>query len=72
MDEDLAKKLTDILNEKNININEILENFQANSSDENTNNTQSNNQFDAETLLKIQNLLKILKRIVMMNSCYVL
>ncbi len=60
MDEDLAKKLTDILNEKNININEILENFQANSSDENTNNTQSNNQFDAETLLKIQNLLKIL------------
>ncbi len=62
MDEDLAKKLSDILNEKNINLNEILENFQANSSNENTKNSEADTcQFDADTLLKIQKLLKLLK-----------
>lgn len=62
MDEDLAKKLSDILNEKNINLNEILENFQANSSNENTENPETNScQIDTETLLKLQKLFQLIK-----------
>lgn len=45
MNEDLAKQLSDILNDKNIDLNQILDNFKANSSGENTEsiNTQNSN-----------------------------
>lgn len=45
MNEDLAKQLSSILNDKNIDLNQILDNFKANSSGENTksNNTQNSN-----------------------------
>lgn len=41
MNEDLAKQLSSILNDKNIDLNQILESFKANSSGENTNNSEN-------------------------------
>ena len=47
MDSDLLKQLSDMLSEKDIDLNQILENFQSTSSDENTTNSQNDsNQFD--------------------------
>lgn len=82
MNEDLAKQLANILNDKNIDLNQILQNFKANSSEENTENTEeiknSENQsdtrnintenknfnleqFDINTILKMQKILKLIK-----------
>lgn len=49
MNEDLAKQLSSILNDKNIDLNQIIDNFKANSSGENTeNNTTQNNNSDPQ------------------------
>ena len=63
MDSDLLKQLSDMLSEKDIDLNQILENFQSTSSDENTTNSQNDsNQFDPEMLLKMQKLLSLLNK----------
>lgn len=63
MDPDLLKQLSDMLSEKDIDLNQILENFQSTSSDENTANPQNDsNQFDPEMLLKMQKLLSLLNK----------
>lgn len=76
MNEDLAKQLSSILNDKNIDLNQILDNFKANSSGENTdtqnnnnnqdsnsknqNNNSNSNQFDMDTILKMQKILSLM------------
>lgn len=68
MNEDLASQLSSILQEKNIDLNQLLDNFKNNTSEKNNNteNESSNasnstgSQFDAETLFKIQKLLSLL------------
>lgn len=68
MNEDLASQLSSILQEKNIDLNQLLDNFKNNTSEKNNNteNESSNtsnstgNQFDAETLFKIQKLFSLL------------
>lgn len=56
MDEDLLNKLSDLLSEKNIDLEQVLGNFQ-NSSDKNpSNETNSSSGIDMDTLLKIQKL----------------
>lgn len=63
MNEDLAKQLSGILNDKNIDLNEILENFKNNSSNENTEKKDTDSsQIDTSTLLKIQQLLNLLNK----------
>ena len=63
MDPDLLKQLSDMLSEKDIDLNQILENFQSTSSNENTTNSQNDsNQFDPEILLKMQKLLSLLNK----------
>lgn len=60
MDEDLLKKLSDLLSEKNIDLEQVLGNFQ-NSADENPpKETSSSSGIDMDTLLKIQKLAGIL------------
>lgn len=81
MNEDLAKQLSSILNDKNIDLNQILDNFKANSSGENTenNNTQNNNNnTDSDTQNQNDNsgfgqfdmntILKIQKLLSLMNN----
>ena len=63
MDPDLLKQLSDMLSEKDIDLNQILENFQSTSSNENTTNSQNDsNQFDPEILLKMHKLLILLNK----------
>ena len=63
MDPDLLKQLSNMLSEKDIDLNQILENFQSSSSDENTTNSQvDSNQIDPEMLLKFQKLLSLLNK----------
>lgn len=63
MDPDLLKQLSDILSEKDIDLNQILENFQSSSSDENTTNSKTDfSQIDPEMLLKLQKLLSLLNK----------
>lgn len=62
MNDDLAKQLSDMLSEKNIDLNSILENFKTNNSNENATDQQTNfDQIDTETILKIQKILSMLK-----------
>ncbi len=61
MDEDLINKLSEILADKNIDLNQVLENFQATSSNtENTDNVNNSSQIDTESILKIQKILNLL------------
>lgn len=61
MNEDLAKQLSSILEDKNIDLNQILDNFKANSSEENTQEKKNNfNQIDTNTLLKFQKIFSLL------------
>lgn len=63
MNEDLVKQLSDILNDKNIDLNQILENFKSSSSSENTENkTNTSDQIDTKTLLKFQQLFSLLNK----------
>lgn len=61
MDEELLDKLSSILSEKNININDILEDFQNNSSNETTSEkTNDFNNIDPAMLLKLQRIMNLL------------
>ena len=61
MDEELLDKLSSILSEKNININDILENFQNTSSSENASEeTNDFSKIDPATLLKLQKMMSLL------------
>ena len=61
MDEELLDKLSSILSEKNININDILENFQNTSSSENASEeTNDFSKIDPATLLKLQKIMSLL------------
>jgi len=61
MDEELLDKLSKILADKNIDLNQVLENFQAApSNSDKENNSSDNSQIDTEKLLKIQKLLTLL------------
>ncbi len=61
MDEELLDKLSSILSEKNININDILENFQNTSSNENASEeTNDFSKIDPATLLKLQKIMSLL------------
>lgn len=61
MDEDLINKLSEILADKNIDLNQVLENFQATSSNtENAANVNNSSQIDTESILKIQKILNLL------------
>lgn len=61
MDEELLDKLSNILSEKNININDILENFQNTSSNENASEeTNDFSKIDPTTLLKLQKIMSLL------------
>lgn len=63
MDPDFLKQLSSMLSEKDIDLNQILENFQSSSSDESTSNSQINfDQIDPEMLLKLQKLLSLLNK----------
>ena len=62
MDEELLNNLSQILSEKNIDINQIIENFQKNSSNEGQPNENTSSQFDPETILKLQKLTMLLKQ----------
>ena len=61
MDEELLDKLSKILADKNIDLNQVLENFQATPSENNEEHVSSDNsQIDTEKIIKIQKLLKLL------------
>lgn len=63
MDEDLAKQLSSILSEHNIDLQKVMENFKANSSEESTSSNQDDsNQIDTKTLLKLQKILSLLNQ----------
>lgn len=81
MNEELAKQLSSILNDKNIDLNQILDNFKANSSGENTenNNTQNNNNSQttdsknqndnsSSSQFDMNTILKIQKLLSLMNN----
>lgn len=60
MDEELMNKFSEILKEKNIDLNSVLENFNSNS--KNSSNTENksestNNDFDINTIMKIKKIL---------------
>lgn len=57
MDEDLLLKFKEILKEKNIDPNSILENMSSNQENSSQNNTENNN-FDINTFLKLKSLLE--------------
>ncbi len=60
MDEELINKFSEILKEKNIDLNSVLENFNSNSntpSNNNTNSEKNSNDFDINTILKIKKIL---------------
>lgn len=63
MDEELMNKFSDILKEKNIDLNSVLENFNSNStnssnnspnSEKKTENSSTTNDFDISTILKMK------------------
>ena len=60
MDEDLLNKLSDLLSEKNIDLKQVLGNFQDSSSENPSNETSNTSGIDMDTLLKIQKLAGIL------------
>ncbi len=66
MNEDLGKQLSDILADKNIDLNQILENFKNNSQEQNTQNETKQNesgifdQIDTDTFLKFQKIFNLI------------
>lgn len=66
MNEDLGKQLSDILADKNIDLNQILENFKNNSQEQNTQNETKQNesgifdQTDTDTFLKFQKIFNLI------------
>lgn len=59
MDEELMKKLSDILAEKNIDFNDILSTFNASDSSKSKN---ENSNINADSILKFQKLAKLLSQ----------
>lgn len=61
MNEDLASQLSSILADKNIDLNQILDNFKSESHEEN-NSKETNpfDQIDTDTLLKFQKLFSLM------------
>lgn len=57
MDEDLIKKLSDILAEKNIDFNDIINNFNSSNS---TQSEDENSNIDTDSILKFQKIAKLL------------
>lgn len=63
MDPDLLKQLSNMLSEKDIDLNQFLENFSGTSSSENTTSQHDEStQFDPEMLLKFQKLLSLMNK----------
>lgn len=64
MNEDLGKQLADILADKNIDLNQILDNFKNNSGQQNTQNENNQSeifdQIDTDTFLKFQKIFNLI------------
>lgn len=63
MDEELISKLSSILSEKDIDLNDIINNFKSNSSESTSNTSECKNDFnkiDPETLIKLQKIMNLL------------
>ena len=63
MDPELLNQISNLLSDKDINLNQILENFQTNTTDENTQNTsEEQTKIDPEMILKFQKILTLLNQ----------
>lgn len=63
MDPELLNQISNLLSDKDINLNQILENFQINTTDENTQNTsEEQTKIDPEMILKFQKILTLLNQ----------
>lgn len=63
MDPELLNQISNLLSEKDIDLNQILENFQTNTTDENTQNTnEEQTKIDPEMILKFQKILTLLNQ----------
>lgn len=66
MNEDLGKQLSDILADKNIDLNQILDNFKNSSQEKNTQKENKENengfsgQIDTDTFLKFQKIFNLI------------
>lgn len=61
MNEDLANQLSSILADKNIDLNQILDNFKSSSQEENTQKESGPfDQIDTETFLKFQKIFNLM------------
>lgn len=63
MNEDLGKQLSQILADKNIDLNQILDNLKANTTEETTQIEEEPNPFsqiDTETILKFQKIFNLM------------
>ena len=61
MDEELLEKLSKILKDKNIDINQVVNGFSQSSEACNDNGTNSSAHLDMDTILKMQKLFSLLK-----------
>lgn len=63
MDSELLNQISNLLSDKDIDLNQILENFQTNTTDENTQNTnEEQTKIDPEMILKFQKILTLLNQ----------
>lgn len=63
MDPELLNQISNLLSDKDIDLNQILENFQTNTTDENTQNTsEEQTKIDPEMILKFQKILTLLNQ----------
>lgn len=69
MDEDLMKKISDILAEKNINLNDIVDNLNTSDTSKSIND---NSNINTDSILKFQKLAKLLSQNETSNDEYLL
>ena len=63
MDPELLNQISNLLSDKDIDLNQILENFLKNTTDENTQNTnEEQTKIDPEMILKFQKILTLLNQ----------
>lgn len=63
MNPELLNQISNLLSDKDIDLNQILENFQTNTTDENTQNTsEEQTKIDPEMILKFQKILTLLNQ----------
>ena len=63
MDPELLNQISNLLSDKDIDLTQILENFQTNTTDENTQNTnEEQSKIDPEMILKFQKILTLLNQ----------